>query len=267
MGKRFSDEDIARYRNDGFFFPLTIMTGEAAAAHRRALEAAEARKGPMHYRTKPYLVFASAWEIARHPVLLDAVEDILGPDILIYDSAYVIKEPRNTRYVSWHQDLTYWGLSADDVVTAWVALTPATPANGAMRFIPGSHTNGRLAHHDTRAADNILHRGQEVRNGFDESAAIDGVLAAGQVSLHHGWTLHASHGNTTDDRRIGLTLQYVAPTVRQTLSDRESATLVRGEDRYGHFQPEPAFAGDFQPEAVAFQHAAEALKHEIYDTA
>lgn len=267
MGKHLSDDEIARYRGEGFLFPLDILSAGEAAAHRRALEAAEAIHGSMHYRTKPYLVFSAAWELARHPVLLDAVEDILGPDILLYDSAYVIKEPHNTRYVSWHQDLTYWGLDSDDIVTAWVALTPATPENGAMRFVPGTHRAGRLAHHDTHAADNILHRGQEVREGFNEANAVDSVLAPGQASLHHGWTLHASHGNGTGGRRIGLTLQYLAPSMRQTLGNRESATLVRGEDRYGHFQPEPAFAGDFLPEAVAFQRAAEALKHEVYDTA
>ncbi|MFQ5468463.1 MAG: carbohydrate-binding family 9-like protein, partial [Kiloniellaceae bacterium] len=101
----------------------------------------------------------------------------------------------------------------------------------------------------------------------DEAAAVDIVLAPGEASLHHGWVMHASHPNTTDDRRIALTMRYVAPSVRQTLTDKESATLVRGADPYGHFRPEPAFAGEFAPEAVAFQAAAERLKHEVYDSA
>ncbi len=266
MPKQLSEQQIEAYRRDGGLFPVTVMSEAEAVEHRRRLEAAEAAHGNMHYRSKPYLVLSSAKEIAGNAVLLDAVEDILGPDILLWNSAYVIKEARDHRYVSWHQDLTYWGLDSDQLVTAWVALTPATPDNGGMRFVPGSHLNGGYDHHDTHAADNILHRGQKVAE-VDETAAVGMVLAPGQASLHHGWVLHASGPNPTGERRVGLTVQYLAPSARQTLTDRESATLLRGRDRYGHFQPEPDFSGDFAPEAVAFQQEAERLKHAIYDRA
>ena len=162
MPKQLSDDQVEAYRGDGGLFPVTIMSEAAAAEHRRRLEAAEAVHGNMHYRSKPYLLFSSAKEIAGNAALLDAVEDILGPDILLWNSAYVIKEARDQRYVSWHQDLTYWGLDSDQLVTAWVALTPAKPDIGGMRFVPGSHLNGAYDHHDTHAADNILHRGQKV---------------------------------------------------------------------------------------------------------
>ena len=266
MPKQLSEQQIEAYRRDGALFPVTIMSEAEAAGHRRRLEDLEAAHGNMHYLAKPYLVFSSANEIARHPTLLDAVEDILGPDVLLWNSAYVIKEARDQRYVSWHQDLTYWGLDSEALVSAWVALTNATPENGGMRVAPGSHRNGVYHHHDTYAADNILHRGQRVTE-VDEDTAVDIVLAPGQVSLHHGWVLHASGPNPTGDRRVGLTVQYLAPSARQTMSDRESATLVRGADRYGHFQPEPDFTGDFALEAVAFQQQAERLKHKIYDSA
>ncbi len=266
MPKHLSDSQVESYRRDGAVFPITVMSEAEAAAHRRRLEAAEAEHGTLHYRTKPYLIFSSANEIARHPDLLDAIEDILGPDVLLWNSAYVIKEACDRRYVSWHQDLTYWGLDSDPMVTAWVALSPATPTNGGMRFLPGSHRRGGTQHHDTYAADNILHRGQEVAE-VDEGAAVDLALAPGQASLHHGWVLHASGPNPTGDRRIGLTVQYLAPSARQTMTDRESATLLRGIDRYGHFRPEPEFLGEFAPEALAFQREAERLKHEIYDRA
>ena len=267
MVTNHADGWIERYRSEGCHFPVTVMSPDEAQAHRHRLEAAEAAQGPMHYRVKPYLVLSSANEIARHPALLDAVETVLGPDVLLWDSAYVIKEARDSRYVSWHQDLTYWGLDSDDVVTAWVALTPATAANGGMRFVPGSHTAGRHAHRDTHAADNILHRGQEAAVEVDDAAAVDIVLAPGEASLHHGWVLHASHPNPSDDRRIGLTIQYVAPSVRQTVGREESATLVRGRDRFHHFRTEPAFTHDFDPAAIAFQAEVEDLKHQVYDTA
>ena len=96
----------------------------------------------MHYRHKPYLLMKSSSEIALNPPLLDAVEDLLGPDILLWDEDYVIKVPRNKKYVSWHQDLTYLGLDGEELVTAWVALSPSSPESGCMKMLPGSHLEG-----------------------------------------------------------------------------------------------------------------------------
>jgi ectoine hydroxylase-related dioxygenase (phytanoyl-CoA dioxygenase family) len=267
MGKHLSERQFQDYERTGCIFPLTIMSMEEARQHRMRLEGAEAEHGNMHYLVKPYLVLSSAAEIGRNPILLDAVEDILGPDILMWDSAYVIKEPHDDRYVSWHQDLTYWGLSSDRLVTAWLALTISNAQNGCMKFIPGSHRDGKIEHRDTYAADNILHRGQELAVAIDETKAVDIVLEPGQASLHHGWAFHASNPNPSNDRRIGLTIQYVVPSVRQMVASNESATLVRGVDNYGHFQPEPRCESDFEPEGVEFQEKVQALKHAVYDKA
>jgi len=250
MSKRLSSSELERYRSDGCLHPVRLMGSGEMAEHRRRLERAEVRHGTMHYRVKPYLLLTSAAEIGRLPVLLDAVEDILGPDILMWDSAYVIKEPGDKRFVSWHQDLTYWGLDCSELVTAWVALTRSGSENGCMRFIPGSHGNGKLAHEETYDAENILHRGQRISGGFDEAEAVDIVLAPGEASLHHGWVMHASKPNTSKERRIGLTIQYAATSVRQTVADRESAIDT-----------------DFSPEGVTFQQQVERLKRETYDKA
>ena len=141
---------IERYQRDGFVFPIGVLTAAAVAAHRHRLAQVEARHGAMHYRTKPYLLMGSAWEIATHAELLDAVEGVLGQDILLWDCAYIVKEPRSADFVAWHQDLTYWGLDSDAVATAWVALGAATVDNGCMRMLPGSHRGGRLPHVDVR---------------------------------------------------------------------------------------------------------------------
>jgi len=266
MTKGLSQEQVQIYRRDGCIFPITFMSPMEVEQHRGRLEAAEAERGGMHYMTKPYLVFTSAAEIGRHPGLLDAVEGVLGPDILLWDSAYIIKEPNNQRFVSWHQDLTYWGLDSDRLVTAWVALSPSTSENGCMKFIPGSHLLGKQEHRDTYAEDNILHRGQEIA-GVDGSQAIDIVLQPGQASLHHGWVAHGSGPNLSSERRIGLTLQYTAPNVRQVVGERESATLVRGVDSFGHFEAEPLCRSDFAPEALAYQQEVERRKHAVYDKA
>ena len=267
MSKRLSPDELARYERDGCLYPIRIMSGEEMAGHRRRLESAEAEHGNMHYRIKPYLILTSAAEISRNPILLDAVEDILGHDILMFDSGYVIKEARDPRFVSWHQDLTYWGLDSSEVVTAWVAVSHSNVDNGCMRFIPATHKNGKLPHEDTYDAENILHRGQRINGGIAEANILDIVLEPGEVSLHHGWVMHASTANTSDVRRIGLTIQYAATSVCLTAIDNESATLVRGVDDYGHFHPEPVIDSDFSAEGVAFQERAERIKHEVYDMA
>ena len=106
----------------------------------------------------------------HHPKILDAVEDVIGPDILCWTTNFFIKEANSPGFVSWHQDSTYWGLEPDDVVTAWVAFTDATPENGCMQFMPGTQTQvDQLPHVDTFHKDNLLSRGQEIAVEVDES--------------------------------------------------------------------------------------------------
>lgn len=259
---------IAAWNSDGALFPITILDRQSAADHRQQLEAVEQRLGPMHYKVKPYTFFQSAALIATNDLLLDAIESILGPDILLWDSAYVIKEPYDNKFVSWHQDLTYWGLNGSDVVTAWVALTPANPDNGGMEFIAGSHKQGQIAHHDTFGHDNVLHRGQTVDSALADPASAKAIaLEAGQASLHHGWCLHSSPANRTKDRRIGLTIQYLAPHMKQLVDSDETATLVRGQDRYQHFKSEPiGFDVAKTSQHFAWAKEAELRKRTVYST-
>jgi len=254
MAKKLSDNEVAAYWQDGFVGPIDVMSENEALALRQRVEEVEARYGAVHYMVKPYLVMTAADEIAHHPALLDAVEDIIGPDILLWDAALIIKEPGDRKFVSWHQDLTYWGLdSVDEVVSVWLALSPATVESGTMKMLPGSHRQGQLSHHATDDDNNVLSRGQTVDVAVDEGRSVDNVLKPGQMSLHHGLVFHASLPNVSDDRRIGFNMNLVNPKVRQLRVENDSAMLLRGEDRYGHFRPEPRPAGDFTPEGVAFQ--------------
>lgn len=270
MSTALTPAQLSAYETNGFYFPVTVMR-ETAALHRLAdLAAIEAQHGLMHYRVKPYLIIRSAYEIATSPAVLDCVESILGPDILLWDGSYVIKEAHSPKFVSWHQDLTYWGLameSDNDLVSVWVALSPATRINGGMRFVRGSHRAGKLHHADTYNDENILHRGQSIDDDFDASMIEQSELAAGQASLHHGWVVHASNRNDSGDRRVGLVLNYIKPGVRQVVGYAETATLVRGADPYGNFSPEPLCEEDFAPANIEFQLSVEEKKRAVYDTA
>ena len=253
MVKALSDAQVARYRRDGFHFPVRVLAADEARAYRTRLEDQErALGGPLqgNMRHKVHLLFTWANELARHPAILDAVEDVIGPDILCWSTTFFTKEARSPSFVSWHQDATYWGLSTADVVTAWVAFADAPVESGAMKFWPGSHRENQLAHRDTFDANNLLSRGQEIAVEVPAGAGVDVPLKAGEMSLHHVLLAHGSGPSTTADRRIGFAIRYIPPHVRQ-LKVRDSAMLVRGRDTHGNFDPEPSPQRDLDEAALA----------------
>jgi chlorinating enzyme len=252
--KTLTPEEAGKYNQDGFHFPVRVMSEDEARTYRAKLEAFEADQGGYltgRKRQKLYLVLTWMNDLVRHPRILDAVEDILGPDILCWQAGFFIKEPQSKGFVSWHQDSTYWGLSKPDVTTAWLALSPATLESGAMQVAAGTHSGDQLPHEDTFDPNNLLTRGQKVSTEFDHSRQIDMVLQPGEISLHHVRLAHASQPNVTDDRRIGLAIRYVAPHVRQITGVPDSAMLVRGEDRHHNFEEETPPLSDMHPDAVA----------------
>jgi len=244
-----------RYARDGFVAPIRVFDAEKAAACRTELERAEANaadlpEGNSLFREYANIGLGFVGEIVADRAVTDPVAAILGDDLLIMGCSFFIKEPRTTAYVSWHQDLHYWGLEGDDEITAWIALSPATRASGAMRFVPGSHRE-IVAHRDTFHADNLLTRGQEIAVEVDEADAVTIELAPGEMSIHHGRLFHASDPNRTDERRIGLAIRYIPTRMTQIAGARMCATLVRGEDRHGHFELAASGTGLLLPQDVA----------------
>lgn len=252
--KALTEAQVEAFKRDGYHFPLRVIAEDEAAGYRQQIEAFESVHGLVMktpYRNKPHLVFRWASELIRNPRILDAVEDLLGPDLLVWGSSFFIKEPHDPAYVSWHQDSTYWGLSHPDIVTAWVALSVSDLPNGAMRVMPGSHLKDQLPHKDTFAGDNLLTRGQEVAVEVDEKQAVDLILSPGEMSLHHVRMVHGSEPNRADYRRIGIAIRYVPTYVRQTAGPKDYAMLVRGVDRFHHFDYERAPRVDLGEEEVA----------------
>ena len=236
------------YAKDGCFFPYDVISETEAAELLADLEAAEAevagdRARLSMLRSYPSQLLPSYAKLVRHPRLIDAISQIIGPDLLVWSCGFFIKEAGAKSYVSWHQDLNYWGLDGDQEVTAWYALTPATVENGCMRFVPGSHEKKVVPHVDSFAQDNLLTRGQEIAVDVDEASAVNVVLRAGQASFHHGHMFHASGPNGTDSRRIGAALRYIAPSMKQLSGEKLLVSHVSGKDQYGHFNVAPPPAG------------------------
>jgi non-haem Fe2+, alpha-ketoglutarate-dependent halogenase len=253
MGKRLTDREIALFQQHGFVSPVTVLSPPQAQALREQLETFErAQGGPLKgaLRHKTHLLFPWLNELIRNTGIVDAIEDLYGPNLLCWTTNFFIKEGNDPAFVSWHQDSTYWGLSSPDVVTAWVALSPSTIANGAMRVIPGTHKLDQIAHKDTFGADNLLTRGQEVAVEVDERQAVSLELQPGQMSLHHVRLIHGSPPNATAERRIGFAIRYIPTRVRQLQGD-DSATLVRGVDDFRTFAHEPRPLRDLDPELVS----------------
>lgn len=253
MPSVLTQAQVDAYHRDGCIHPIRVMSEADALALRRKLETFEAATGgPLSgdLRHKSHLLFAWLGDLVREARIVDAVADLYGADLLCWTTNFFIKEASNPAFVSWHQDSTYWGLSRPDVVTAWVALTPSHAGNGAMAYIPGSHTFDQIPHRDTFSRDNLLTRGQEVAVDVDASKAMTIELAPGEMSLHHVRLVHGSPPNPSGDRRIGFAIRYIPTSVSQVAGE-DSATLVRGEDRFHHFEHEPRPARDMDPAFVA----------------
>ena len=268
MSKLLSEAAIAQYRKEGYYFPVRMIDAERAVSYRAMLETFEASQGmPVTgaLRNKCHLLFKWVDEVMRAESILDAIEDLIGPNILCWNTLFWIKEPHSESFVSWHQDLNYWGLDTDDLITVWLAISPASLQSGCMSVLPGSHKGELMPHEDEYQPDNMLTRGQEIAVAVDESQTVAMPLEPGEASLHNGRLAHASAPNRSADRRIGLSLHYMPTRTKQVIGEWDSAALVRGEDRFGHFTHTPRPQVDFDPEAVTFhEKAANAVRKVLF---
>jgi non-haem Fe2+, alpha-ketoglutarate-dependent halogenase len=264
--KALSSIQVEHYREHGYLSPVNALSADEASGVRALVESVEAAHGgkwPRAQSLKSHLIYTALDRVVHHPKLLDAVEDILGPDILCWSSRWFIKDKDDGGFVSWHQDVPYWGIDVgENIVTAWVAITPATRANGCMKVIPGSHR--KLVPHREGVSNNLLLRGQEVAVTVDEKQAVYMQLAAGQMSFHHGLMFHGSEESRDHERRIGLAIRYI-PTRVKPLDGlpKDSVQLARGVDRYNHFNHEPRPLRDLDPADVARHKQATDTYHEI----
>jgi len=267
--KRLTPAQVDAYRRDGFYAPVDAFDPADATALRRKLEAFEATlpPGPVDRRDRRKLHVRLPWmrDLVSDPRILDAVEDLIGPDILVFNSTFFIKEPHTGTVTAWHQDGTYFGLDPHEHVTAWVAFTDSSEAAGCMRFLAGSHHRGQLRHTNRRGADNLNNLGQSIAEDLGDDPGVAGPLRPGQMSLHHTLVVHQSLPNATDDRRIGCGISYIPTHVRHKGSFRMPASLVRGTDRWGHFDHEPDPRRLTPAEAEAAHHEAYRLYRDGYE--
>ena len=233
MPKVLTKEQIEQYHEEGFISPVRVISEDEALSIKNELEKVEVdfpEEINAESRNNLHLSFSFLDALAHNKIIVDAMEDLIGPDIALWASVMFIKEPSSKQYVSWHQDATYMGLDSIDFPTPWIALSPSNRDTGCMTMISGSHHSEIQIHKDTFAENNILTRGQVIPE-VDKSKAIDLILEPGEMSIHHGAIIHGSQPNNSDQRRIGFSLQsYVPPSIKQVVG-KNIWTHIRGKKR------------------------------------
>jgi ectoine hydroxylase-related dioxygenase (phytanoyl-CoA dioxygenase family) len=223
MTRLLSDTEKRRYDEDGIVFPVRVLTPDEAHGYRAACDALETQLGgkPRTIELRQmHLHFPWAHALATHPRVLDAVEGLLGPNLLVWATELFTKHAHDpTVSIAWHRDRPYMGFDPKSAVTAWIALSDSKPANGCMRAVPG------LSRFE----------GGGRRLEVNEAEAIDVVLRPGEMSLHDMEIPHGSGPNRSGEKRVGFVIRFVTPETRPA-EGRPAALLVRGEDRHQHFQ-------------------------------
>lgn len=239
--KNLSQQQVDAFRRDGFLFPLDALSPEEVADAKGWLDEFESELGgpvlqaELKWRSHAFAHSPRFAKLAFHPRILDVVEDLIGPDILIWTSTFFIKEPKSPTFAAWHQDGAYFGLSPQTLVTAWVALTDASHEAGCMDAVSFKGAPRQMYHAPRRLEHSINRAGQEIVEGIDETGIRAMELKPGQFSIHHELAIHRSTPNNAAHRRVGIGLHFIPTSVRTTTSVRMSAMLVRGKDEYGHF--------------------------------
>ncbi len=234
---------LTAYQKDGYLTGIHIAEETEASQYRDEYDALETEVGKEKCEIGLidwHFDYEFIWKLAIHPKIVDVIEALIGPDVMLLATHFFCKYGPREKFVAWHQDVTYWGLEPPDAVTAWYAIDDSDIGNGCMQVIPGSHHQGVKEHGKSEQEGNLLSINQEVPVSKSQAeSAVDLILKAGEMSIHHGMIIHGSLPNHSKRRRCGLTIRYIAPSVKQaednSLKRPWKPILLRGEDRFEHF--------------------------------
>ena len=211
-GKRLTAEQVDEFNEKGYISPLDALSPNEAQESRTYFDGLLDQMAEMKDGRNAYAIMGyhnrcrGIWDMAHHPVILDYIEDLLGPDIVCWSSHYFCKLRQDPKRVPWHQDATYWPVRPTKTITVWLAIDDVDEDNSPMRFLTGSHVHGAI---EWNPAHGEVALTQEIPNATRFGTPFDNTMRAGQVSLHTSTLIHGSEPNRSDRRRCGLTLRYV----------------------------------------------------------
>lgn len=247
--RRLSQEQIAFYNEQGYLKGIRIFSEEEIGGHREYFDRLldrQLRDGGDSYSLRRLVRYSQPiWDIAVHPLILDYVEDLIGPNIVAWGTQYFCKLPGDGKPVSWHQDASYWPFTPARTVTLWLAVDDSDRENGAMQVIPGTHRLGPLEFDLSGAEENSV-LPQKVKGAEQYGQPVTLELKAGEISLHADMLVHGSEPNRSTRRRCGLTIRYAATDVRSFDEGwTQNSILCRGVDPAGHWANNPRPERDY----------------------
>ena len=229
------------FEQQGFITEIDVLSPEKTGYYTRQCQAfVDAYHNHPNYSEWTYyrteLVLKWVSDLASESSLLDIVEALIGPDILLWNAFLPAKPPETDAHFGWHQDATYWPVAPkDQIVSAWIALSPVNQQSGGMQMVRGSQLGGQLTHETTYDATSMLKRGQQVTTPVDEKAICNIDLQPGQASFHHTLTLHRSGPNQSDQWRLGVGFNFVSAAVAPLPGYEDSAMPLRGNTANSRF--------------------------------
>ena len=265
MSQRLSEAERRAFHERGYCGPLRVMGAGEARRYRAELERFERQWPSERHMLDLGASLLCPWidEFTRLPGLLDPMEDLLGPNLLVWGVSLRLKEPDGKTFAGWHQDTAYCDIKPIVVIAA-LALSECGADAGCLRVIPGSHRDALLPHREHFGTDSLLTREQQIEAPLDEEAAVSLPMAAGEAVLFNNAICHSSGPNQSDDRRIVFLIEFV-PAHAWQHEPRESAMLVRGVDRFRHFDVDPRPAEEMSRAArAAWQRKVEVQTQVLY---
>ena len=242
------------YNENGYYLPINVLENDKINLSAKKLNALHDNppsniKHP--WNLQAHLLADWIYDLCVAPKLLDAVEEVIGPNILIQSADIFIKPAKGIKHINWHQDANYWGLDPYELVTGWIAITDVNLENGCMNYLPKSHLHQKIEHTETFDKNSDLTRGQEINLEINDKDVVPVILEKGQASLHHCLLAHGSGPNKTNSARIGIAVRYLPTHVKQTKGPPISMILARGVDEYNNFRMDEKPTGDFDDKSIA----------------
>ena len=257
MPKVLSQSMVESYHRNGFLFPIRAFSAAEAAVLSAKVEDMEAHIGAelqSKFRIKAHLPFPWLCDVVRNERLLDAVEDIIGPNILCWGASFFSKKAKDARFISWHNDAFFYPYDPQETLSAWISFNRADLESGCIEYIPGSHLGPDPKHEFKPEPNNLAPDGRTVI-GVDASHGVPAILDPGEVVFHHERVIHGSGPNNSDHSRVGFVIHYVAPHVRNRSADSDTAIFCRGTDPTGYWKPDPEPKKDLDPDCIALLEA------------
>jgi len=249
---------IQSYEENGFFFPKRVLSDEETRTSRACVQSLSERMGKLKRFDHSHLSFRWAYDLVTHPAVLDLMEDLLGPDILVHSSRIFYKHPQDASFVSWHLDGRYSGLNSYKAPTAWIALSESTVENGCLRVVRASHKMKDYPFIERPNPDNLENHGQEVTVPIDETKIVAMTLKPGEMSVHDVNIIHGSEPNRSSIPRIGFSVSYITPEIPEC---KLPLVRARGKANCSHLPlTEPALGVDLESSLAAHLSLLERLK-------